>query len=279
MQQKLSENLDKTISYFEFAETILSGSNLEDKYLSAHVDWSSWKEFSLPTLPGRAGRLKFSDKQIKFPKAPNLHETQKKAIALHSFANHELLAIEMMAAALLIYPHKTDDDVRFKRGILSALKDEQKHLGLYIKRLNELGFEFGDFPLNDFFWRQMPKLQTPAQYTAVMSLTFEAANLDFAQYYADIFRSYGDLETARVLDIVLEDEISHVAFGSHWMKRWRADKDLWDYYMITLPFPMTPARSKGIGFDPIIHQKAMNDEVFTEKLRLYEDDFKITKRW
>ena len=80
--------------------------------------------------------------------------------------------------------------------------------------------EFGQFPLNDFFWRQMPKLKTPAQYTAVMAMTFEAANLDFAQYYSKIFRSFGDHKTADILDIVLEDEISHVAFGAHWMKRW-----------------------------------------------------------
>jgi len=67
-------------------------------------------------------------------------------------------AIEMMAAAILIYPHSTEEDVRFKKGIVTALKDEQKHLSLYIKRMNELGYEFGDFPLNDFFWRQLEKV-------------------------------------------------------------------------------------------------------------------------
>lgn len=87
---------------------------------------------------------------MKFPKVNRLNETDKKAMALHSFANHELLAIEMMASAILLYPHATDEDVRFKRGIVTALKEEQKHLGLYIKRLNELGYQFGDFPLNDF---------------------------------------------------------------------------------------------------------------------------------
>src|SRR5690606_37167787 len=143
-------------------------------------------------------------------------ETDKKAVALNSFANHELLAIEMMASALLIYPHKTEDDLRFKKGVLVALKDEQKHLSLYIKRLQSLGYEFGDFPLNDFFWRQMEKLKTPAQYLAVMSLTFEAANLDFAQFYSRIFQEQGDLETARILQTVLEDEIAHVALGAHW---------------------------------------------------------------
>lgn len=279
MPQKPLENSVSTVSYFDFAYRILLGLNLDDKYFSAPIEWTLWKEFSLPILPGRSGKINFSDEQIKFPKAPSLNILEKKAIALHSFANHELLAIEMMAAAILIYPHETEEDLRFKRGIVSALKDEQKHLSLYIGRLNELGYEFGDFPLNDFFWRQMPKLKTPAQYTAVMAMTFEAANLDFAQYYSKIFRSFGDHKTADILDIVLEDEISHVAFGAHWMKRWREDKELWDYYLKSLPFPLTPARSKGIGFDPKIHERAMNDEIFSHKLDLYEDDFNITKRW
>jgi hypothetical protein len=277
MRPVLLENTDK-ISYADFARTILEGEDLSQKCLGRPVEWVSWTPFSLPSLPGRRGRIKFSGKQIKFPKPNQLLETQKKAIALHSFANHELLAIEMMAAALLIYPHNSDDDIRFKRGILTALKEEQKHLGLYIGRLNELGFEFGDFPLNDFFWRQMEKLKTPSQYLSVMSLTFEAANLDFAQFYSKIFRNLGDEKTAQILDIVLEDEIGHVAFGGHWMRKWRGDKILWDYYQETLPWPLTPARSKGIGFDPEIHKKAMGDEDFIKSLIKYEDPFRITRR-
>lgn len=265
-------------SYTEFAKTILLGESLEDKLHDAPFEWREWQDFQLPKLPARAGRLGFSDTQMKFPKINRLNEVDKKAMALHSFANHELLAIEMMAAALLIYPHETQDDLRFKKGILSALKDEQKHLGLYINRLNELGYSFGDFPLNDFFWRQMEKLKTASQYTAVMALTFEAANLDFAQYYANIFRNLGDNETAKVLDIVLEDELSHVAFGAFWMKRWRNDEKLWDYYVSSLPWPLTPARSKGISFDPKIHGKAVNDEEFISSLVQFEDHFEITKR-
>lgn len=266
------------ISYSDFAQKILSGESLEDKMLESPIDWDQWKEFDLPSLPGRKGKLTFSDNQPKFPKANRLNEIDKKAMALHSFANHELLATEMMAAALLIYPHYTDEDLRFKKGILTALKDEQKHLSLYIGRLNELGYAFGDFPLNGFFWRQMEKLKTPSQYMALMSLTFEAANLDFAQYYAKIFRSFGDERTANVLDIVLEDEISHVALGSFWMKKWREDKNLWDYYLESLPWPLTPARSRGIDFDPGLHARAIGDEHFIASLISYDDDFRITKR-
>src|SRR5690606_10733820 len=170
----------------------------------------------LPSLPGRRGVLQFSEQKMKFPKSQRLNENEKKAMALHSFANHELLAIEMMAAAILVSPHKTDDDIKIKKGIFTALKDEQKHFKLYVNRLNELGFEFGDFPLNDFFWRQMPSIKSMGEYFAVMALTFEAANLDFAQYYKNVFLSFDDHKTAKILDIVLEDEISHVALGSFW---------------------------------------------------------------
>ena len=265
-------------SYSDFAKQILLGGTLEDKYTDIPFEWNEWSEFELPKVPERTGKLVFVEKQTKFPKAQNFNQLQNKAMAIHSFANHELLAIEMMAAALLVYPHKTEEDIRFKKGIVTALKDEQKHLKLYIKRLNEMGYEFGDFSLNDFFWRQMPKLPTAAHYTAVMALTFEAANLDFAQYYAQVFRDFNDEETAKVLDEVLVDEISHVSFGAHWMKRWRQDKKLWDYYRECLPWPMTPARSRGLGFDKDLHLKAMTDAEFVRELDDYDDDYLITKR-
>ncbi len=254
------------------------GEDLSEKYFDTPIEWSGFQDFSLPKLPGRKESIAFTELREPFPKASRLNENDKKAIALHSFANHELLAIEMMAAAVLIYPHKNDEDIRFKKGIVTALKDEQKHLKLYIGRINELGYAFGDFPLNDFFWRQMENLKTPSQYAAMMALTFEAANLDFAQYYASVFRNFGDTKSADIMDIVLEDEISHVAFGSHWLKRWRGDKKLWDYYLSSLPAPITPSRSKGIAFDPAIHSKAIGDDEFMECLMKYDDNFKITKR-
>lgn len=266
-------------SYFAFAQQILMGQSLADKLLDTPITWNIWQPFDLPAQPGRSGSIVFSDRQFKFPKGNQLGEPEKKAMALHSFANHELLAIEMMAAAILVYPHQTEEDIRFKKGVLSAMKDEQKHLTLYICRLNELGYQFGDFPLNDFFWRQMPKLPTAAHYLAMMALTFEAANLDFAQYYSKIFKQMGDDKTSAILDLVLEDEISHVALGAHWMKKWRQDKTLWKYYMECLPWPLTPARSKGIGFDHKLHEKAMSDLDFVTELKLYNDDFKVTRRY
>ncbi len=265
-------------SYFDFFEQILLGSELSDKLMNENFVWGDWQDFKLPSIPGRNQRLSFSKIQLKFPKSKSLAELDKKALAIHSFANHELLAIEMMAAAILYYPHQTEEDVKFKKGLVSALRDEQKHLSLYLSRLNDLGYSLGDFPLNDFFWRQMEKLKTPSQFFSLMSLTLEAANLDFAQYYSRLFRELGDEETAKILDVVLEDEITHVALGSHWLKKWRQDKSLWEYYQESLPWPMTPARSKGIHFDCALHAKAVSDQGFVQELLNFNDEFFVTRR-
>ena len=65
-------------SYFDYAQAILLGQNLEDKYLDVSIDWSAWKEFSLPKLPGRIGKLAFSEEKHKFPKSIRLNENDKK---------------------------------------------------------------------------------------------------------------------------------------------------------------------------------------------------------
>src|SRR5690606_2802985 len=123
---------------------------------------------------------KFSTERVKFPGLGSLVLDEKKAVAFHFFANHELLALEMMAAALLVYPHDTEALRRFKKDLIQTMRDEQKHLKLYLHRMGDFGVEFGDYPLNDYFWRQTPTLKTPERFYALMALTFESANLDFA---------------------------------------------------------------------------------------------------
>lgn len=262
-----------------FAKIILFNENLEDKLLvDSNVTFNEFELYSIPQTPSRSSKIKFSDTQMKFPKRPTLHLDEKKAMALNSFANHELLAIEMMACALLIFPNATDEQIRMKKGILSALRDEQLHFKMYRNRMNELGYEFGDFPINDFFWKQMHKMDTPERFFAVMSLTFEAANLDFAIHYESIFKEIDDFKTAAILRKVYEDEISHVGLGVNYLNRWRGDKSLWEYYLTCLPFPLTPDRSKGALFHRESRVSSGMDESFISSLVNYKDDFKVTKR-
>jgi len=266
--------------YREYAKILLGGSSLNDKLIPLkNIDYTeSLESFELPNNPGRAKHLQFNNEQVKFPRNTSFHLEDKKALALHFFANHELLAIEMMAAALLIYPDITKEMLSFKKGLIKTIQDEQKHLKLYLGRMKDFGLELGDFPLNDFFWRSMEKLKTSSHFYSAMAMTFESANLDFAQFYEKSFLAVEDFETAKIMKIVYEDEISHVALGAHWLNQWRGNKDLWSYYSDHLPGVMTPARAKGINFDRSSRERAGLDSVFLDHLENFRDDFKVTNR-
>lgn len=267
----------------EYAKLILFSGRLEDKLTDPSIvddfDISKLQDSKLSDLvPTRSDKIIFSSEQIKFPKNPNLKFDDKKSIALHFFANHELLAIEMMAAALLYLPIEGEHSKRIKVGLLQTIKDEQKHFKMYRSRMNDFGVDFGDFPVNDFFWRQMQKIENFNQYLCVMSLTFESANLDFAKFYSKLFKEFDDSITSKILDVVYQDEISHVAFGAKWLNFYKNDKSLWQYYVANLPDLMTPARAKGKTFDFEGRLKAGLDKNFVESLNSYRDEFFVTDR-
>lgn len=261
----------------KFTYKILFGGTLADKLIDAKSLEFDEIDFSVPKRAARAKSIEFADKQMKFPKG-NFHEDKRKAMALNSFANHELLAVELMAAALVKLPHNTEEEKRVKIGIFHSLKDEQRHFKLYRERMNELGFEFGDFPLNEFFWKFIDQIKNAQTYFSVMALTFEAANLDFAQYFEEQFRAVGDDKTADILKEVYNDELSHVALGVNHLNRWREDKSLWQYYVSNLPFPLTPARSKGQKVNIESRYATKMDQDFVKQLLAYQDDYNVTTR-
>jgi len=268
------------MNIIEYSKHILFCTNLEEKLASIDVDTSfiAHDPIEIPSNPGRDEKTQFSDEQVKFPKKASLHHDERKALALHFFANHELQALEMMAAGILLFPTKTQEDHLVKKGIFNTMLDEKKHFLLYTKRMKDFGVEFGDYPINNFFWKQLDHIKTPTHYYAFMAMTLEAANLDFAKYYASVFKEIGDEKTAKVLEIVYEDEISHVALGRKWLNKWREDKSLWQYYFENLPELITPARSKGMIFDAEGRKRAGLDEEFIKMVLEYRDDFSITDR-
>lgn len=264
----------------DYCDQILFSGDLTSKLsFPASIEFNHYQGAKLSiSAPKRNEKIKFSDQQVKFPKKSALKMDEKKAIAFNAFANHELLAIEIMAYTLKCIPHENEEDILFKKKVLGTIKDEQKHFKLYQARLNELGFEFGDFPLNDFFWRYSKDIATKDNYLAIMALTFESANLDFAVYYRDLFFELQDERSAQIMDIVYQDEISHVALGGHYLSKWKDDLSLWDYYAKLLPWPITPARSKGMKFNYEGRRKANLPEDFILKLDDYRDNFKVTDR-
>lgn len=216
------------------------------------------------TEPGRPPQLQIAprNKRVKFPHPDNLADAEMAVRALHTFANHELMAIELMAWALLAYP---DAPQKFRAGLVRLILDEQRHLKLYKDRIEELGASLGDLPVNDHFWRCAPSLTTPLKWVCAMNLTFEQGNLDHAPYFEHAFRRVGDETTARILHQIYEDEIHHVGFGATWLNHYRPEeKTSFELYLDNLTFHNEPRRGRGDQFDIQARQRAGLDDAFIQ---------------
>jgi uncharacterized ferritin-like protein (DUF455 family) len=231
-----------------FAEQVLYADRLEDKLVrpAQVTDLSPGRPIATPNRPGRPEALGFGRDRIAFPHAEKLEGAKERGRVLHFFANHELLALELLALVLLRFP---DAPSRFRRGLVATMFDEQRHLSAYVHRMSALGVELGELGLSDFFWTALKDTPSPLHFVAGMSLTLEQANLDFMLEYGRAFEAVSDAETASILDVVLEDEIRHVRHGRRWFERWR-DPSLGEFeaYRALVQHPLTPARAKGRRF-------------------------------
>jgi len=256
----------------DFAEQVLFATTLEEKLRSPDniTDERPGTELVTPQAPGRPRELRFKPSgsgKADFPGLPRLERKEERDRLLHFFANHELLATELMALALLRFPEAPP---AFRRGVLQTLKDEQEHTRLYLERMRECGMQFGELPVSGYFWRSVATMDSPMDYVAGLSLTFEQANLDFARHFASGFAAVGDAGTARLLEKIYRDEIGHVAYGLKWFRRWKNPQESdWEAFCRQLKFPLSPQRAKGLTLNVEGRRAAGFDPAFVDELNVY----------
>lgn len=259
----------------EFAERILMGTSLEEKLAHAPksltLDPPRKGSFKSPTLPGRPDHLKPTSNNGKspFPSEDQIHDEEQRAILLHFLANHELLAVELMALALLKFPDAPDS---FRRGVLHTLQEEQNHTRWYLQRMKECGVSFGNYHLSPMIWSHISTMESPLDYVSRLSLTFEQANLDYARHYSQILAKAGDHKTSKILNKIYHDEIAHVGHGVKWLRRWKQNAQTdWDAWHKQLHFPLSPIRAKGMApFNEEGRRKAGLDDHFIASLKRFQ---------
>ena len=268
----------------EYAERVLFSTSLEEKLaivpaskVIAETEPSS-SRFKFQNLqPGRPIDLAFvtqkSDNtgRSALPSRPALVDEQARGRMLHFFANHELLAAELMALALLKFP---DAPRAFRSGLLQTLREEQRHTKWYVERMKQCGVTFGEHGLNRFFWDAVAPMESPIDYVSRLSLTFEQANLDYAKHFAGVLREAGDTTSAKILDQIYKDEIGHVGYGLKWFRKWKSEANSdWEAFKKVLHFPLSPSRAKANGdaeFNASGRLEAGFDPDFTRSLALFE---------
>lgn len=259
----------------EFAERVLHATTLADKLAPPHgglTDLDPGKATLSPGRPGRPNSLRprrRGDPRVPFPAAAVLIDEEARARLLHFFCNHELLAVELMALALLKFP---DAPSAFRKGIARTLMEEQEHTRWYMDRMAACGLRFGDLPVSAMIWDHISGMESPLDFVARLSLTFEQSNLDYARHFGGLLAAAGDTESAEILGRIYRDEIAHVGHGLKWLRRWKEEKESdWDAFRRGLKFPLSPVRAKGLApFNEDGRRLAGLDEDFIERLRAFE---------
>lgn len=262
----------------DYAEKILLANTLEEKLAppppGLSLDPPNKLSYRTPDLPGRPQILlprRPSETRTKLPSAEQLASEEHRSVLLHFFCNHELIAVELMALALLKFPDAPD---AFRRGLLHTLQDEQEHTRLYMSRMAATGMTFGEHSLSRMIWDHISTMTSPIEYVSRLSLTFEQSNLDFAKHYSGAFARAGDEESSALLARIYKDEIAHVGYGLKWLRRFKDQKESdWDAWHNSLARPLTPIRAKApegsVPFNEEGRRMAGLNDDFIRNLELY----------
>ncbi len=171
-------------------------------------------------LPGRTERPPLVAPDALKRRSPFTPEGR--AALLHAVAHIELNAINLALDAVWRFPAMPDT---YYRDWLRVAAEEALHFTLLAEHLSTLGHQYGDFPAHDGLWAMTER--TAGDITARMALvprTLEARGLDATPPMQARLRQAGDLRAVEILDLILRDEIGHVAIGNHWY-RWLCTRD------------------------------------------------------
>lgn len=199
---------------------------------------------ALPPLPGLPGR----------PKRPALvppgevprrspHTVQGRAALLHAIAHIEFNAINLALDAVWRFAGLPD---AYYRDWLRVAGEEALHFSLLREHLRHLGHDYGDFEAHDGLWAMADKTRDDiVARMALVPRTLEARGLDATPLIQAKLAKSGDTRAVEILDVILRDEVGHVAIGNHWY-RWLCERE---------------------GLDPIAHYETLTQRHGAPRLK------------
>ena len=143
---------------------------------------------------------------------------------IHAVCHIEFNAINLALDAVWRFENMP---MNFYTDWMKVAFEESQHFELLHSLLQSLGYQYGDFDAHDGLWQMCEK--TAADALARMALvprTLEARGLDATPLIQTKLRkanSPGALRAVEVLDVILRDEVGHVAIGNHWY-RWLCEQ-------------------------------------------------------
>ena len=203
------------------ALALLACRQLDDKVpgamrLDAHARLDAQREFAEPPgIPGRPAKPDLvPHTQLK---QRSMRTLEGRAALIHALAHIELNAVDLGLDIVWRFSGMPD---AFYREWVQVAQEEALHFSLLRDHLRSLGYGYGDFPAHNALWEMAEKTKCDIlARIALVPRTLEARGLDASPPIRAKLVGAGDHRAGEILDIILRDEIGHVAVGNRWY-RW-----------------------------------------------------------
>jgi uncharacterized ferritin-like protein (DUF455 family) len=173
--------------------------------------------WTIPVLPIRPGRSAHYQEVIEQPRRRKTlkHEPTRNRF-LAAIHHIELSAIDLAVAACLFAPDMPAD---FHADELRVAREEAEHAALLEELLCARGCPPGSFPIHHRLWDAARAAADLGELLVVVPRFLEARGLDVS---AELLPRLAALDPAAhaVIARIYHDEITHVAIGTTWHRRW-----------------------------------------------------------
>lgn len=209
---------------FDSAKRCLMAGDVEEKLRLTQQTAEAWQTGLLTLQPANGPEpISLPGHPVK-PELVKPSEVPKRRLGttaglialIHAVTHIEFNAINLAWDAVYRF---RDLPEQFYSDWIKVAAEEAYHFQLLRQRLNELGHDYGDFPAHNGLWDMAVRTATdPLMRMALVPRVLEARGLDVTPGMIKRLRQAGDDKTTAILEIILRDEIGHVAIGSHWFK-------------------------------------------------------------
>ena len=196
-----------------------------EKLSLTHATWAALQAGRLHANPGTPapepiGAPGRPERPLLVPQRQVPHRglgsEEGRAALVHAVAHIEFNAINLAWDAVYRFRGKPD---AYYLDWASCANDEARHFAMLNQRLAEMGHTYGDFDAHNGLWEMAEK--TAHHDTARMALVprvLEARGLDVTPGMIERLRGVDDERTIAILEVILREEVAHVAAGTRWFR-------------------------------------------------------------
>jgi uncharacterized ferritin-like protein (DUF455 family) len=163
--------------------------------------------------PARDSRFDVKEKWADCLNLPDTHPDRNLEF-FHRQMNEELNGLENAARSLADFP---DAEWGVRMSIARQASDEARHVLMFRRILENRGGWLGRYPVLNFQYRIISKIDNLVGRLAVQNRSFEAEGVDAVEPEIRKAREKGDSELADLFEAQLADEIGHVRFANEYI--------------------------------------------------------------